>query len=75
MRISTAETIAWILIIIATTTIGVAIGGISVLTWNGLAWFFDWHIGSIKQGASLLGGLAFVTSVSLCILKKPEGDE
>lgn len=69
--------IAYFLIIVAATFIGAAIGGAGVLIWNGIATLAGWYVGSVLQGAMVLGGFAFVTTASLCILsvKETKGDE
>jgi len=66
MRI--AELIAYFLIIVASTFSGAGIGGAGVLIWNGIATLAGWYLGSVIQGAMVLGGFALVLSASYCIL-------
>ena len=66
MRI--AEIIAYFLIIVASTFIGAAVGGAGVLIWNGIATLAGWYLGSVIQGAMVLGGFALVLTASYCIL-------
>lgn len=79
-KTSIAELIAYFLIIIVATFIGAGIGGMSILIWNGIATIAGWYVGSVIQGAMVLGGFAFVTTASLCILsandaKETKGDD
>lgn len=69
--------LAYCLIIVTATFIGAGIGGIGVLIWNGIATIAGWYVGSVIQGAMVLGGFAFVVTASLCILsvKEAKGDD
>lgn len=69
--------LAYCLIIVAATFAGAGIGGAGVLIWNGMATIADWYVGSVLQGAMVLGGFAFVATASLCILsvKETKGDD
>lgn len=75
-KTSIAELIAYFLIIVAATFTGAGIGGMSILIWNGIATLADWYVGSVIQGAMVLGGFALVVTASLCILsvKEVKGD-
>ena len=71
--------LAYCLIIAAATFAGAGIGGAGVLIWNGIATLAGWYVGSVIQGAMVLGGFALVVIASLCVLsivnvEKTKGD-
>lgn len=67
--------LAYCLITVAATFAGAGIGGAGVLIWNGIATIAGWYVGSVIQGAMVLGGFAFVTTASLCILSATDAKE